>query len=285
MTVREWLTSAQGLLNQKGITSATIDCQLILCHIQKCQRDWLISHDNENLTPDAIAQADALLARRSAYEPMAYIVGHREFFNLDLDTDARALVPRGESEILVETALHWLEGKQNSSIVEVGTGSGAIICALAKNAPGHTYIATELDEGALSLAKQNALKYNLDIQFLQGSLCEPLREITRGIDLLVANLPYIPEGLLAVLDPTVKYFEPHLALSGGLDGLDLYRHFIPQTKGLLAKNGCLIVEHEFDQGQAIRGLILHSYPEGIVKTKPDYLGHDRMTVMGHTSVR
>lgn len=279
MTVKEWLSHARADLTRKGITSAQIDSELILSHIQKRQRDWLISHDNENLRADAIAHAEVLLARRIAYEPMAYILGHREFFNLDLDTDNRALIPRGETEVLVETALEWLQGRTGKMVVEVGTGCGAIICALAKNAPGHEFMATEVDEGALGLAKQNAAKYNLDIEFLQGSLCEPLRRIPRGIDLLVANLPYISDDLLRVLDPTVQYFEPNLALSGGSEGLDVYRRFIPETSGLIAPGGCLIVEHEFDQGQAMHELILKVYPNAKVETKPDFSGHDRITIV------
>lgn len=279
MRVSKWLNHAKADLSQKGITSGAIDSQLILSHCLNQYKGYLLAHDDDELGVHVVSKADELLGRRLAYEPMAYILGHREFFNLDLDTDARALIPRGESEILVETALRWLEGKENGLVVEVGTGSGAIICALAKNAPDHTYVATELDRDALDLAKKNALKYHLDVRFFRGSLCEPLCTMARRISLLVANLPYIPESLLTVLDPTVQYYEPHLALSGGSDGLDLYRQFIPQTLGLLAPGGCLMIEHEFDQSEMIRKLILQVYPNAKIETKPDFSGHDRLTVV------
>lgn len=297
MTVKSWLKQAKLKLADKGITSAVIDAELVLCNIQNCQRDWLITHDTTQLASEVKHRADLDLRRRLNHEPMTYILGHKDFYGLDLRVDKRALIPRGESEVLVEAALKIIQnadlGSQNHSpklkignseienlvVVEVGTGSGAIICAIAQNAPGHRYIATEVSPEALELAKANAVGLNLNIDFRLGSLCEPLQNSEGKIDLLVANLPYISEDLLTVLDPTVHYFEPHLALSGGSDGLDLYRQFIPQTKGLLAKGGCMIVEHEFDQGEAMRELILKTYPDTRVETKPDFSGHDRMTLV------
>lgn len=297
MSLKEWIASASTKLKALGITSGTIDAQLILCHALNRDKSYLLAHGDDKLEAEAVTKANELLRRRLNHEPMAFLLGSREFFGLTLKTDKRALIPRGESEVLVEEALKWLSSRAATrdlkaskisrkarndkllTVVEVGTGAGGIICALAKHAPDHTYVATEVDSAALDLAKQNAADLNLNIDFRLGDLCNPIQDLKGKIDLLVANLPYIPEGLLTVLDPTVQYFEPHLALSGGSDGLDIYRDFIPETKDLLATGGSMIVEHEFDQGQAMRELVLQVFPNAKVETKTDFSGHDRITVV------
>lgn len=279
MTLQTWLKSAAQQLKDIHISSAIIDSQLILGHVLGQDKVFLITHADDVLSESDEANANVLLERRLKHEPMAFLLGSREFYGLQLKTDSRALIPRGESEALVQAALDWLKTKsQPQLVVEVGTGSGAIACALATHAPSHRYVATELDEGALALAKENAHKLNLPIEFRHGDLCAPLEDLEGKIDLLVANLPYIAQDLLTVLDPTVQYFEPHLALSGGSDGLDLYRQFFPQAQKLLARGACIIVEHEFDHGETMRELIKESFPDWIIETKVDFSGHDRITL-------
>ncbi len=214
------------------------------------------------------------------HEPLAYIIGEKEFFGLTFKTDKRALIPRWESEILVESAIAWLKNQDSPQIVvEVGTGSGAIILAVAKLYPQHSFIASDISPEALDLARENTHSLGLEnITFLPGNLGEPLIEAGyhHKVNLLLANLPYIPSSLLTTLDPTVHYFEPTLALDGGLEGLDLYTQFLPYVCKLLAPEGLLLFEHDYDQGKALSQLTQSHFPAAILTTLQDNLGHDRV---------
>jgi release factor glutamine methyltransferase len=236
-TIQTWIQTATSQLTDKGITSARIDSQLILCQALGKDRAFILSHPETVLPTSATAQADVLLRRRMQHEPLAYIIGEKEFFGLTFKTDKRALIPRWESEILVESAIAWLKNQDSPQIVvEVGTGSGAIILAVAKLYPQHSFIASDISPEALDLARENTHSLGLEnITFLPGNLGEPLIEAGyhHKVNLLLANLPYIPSSLLTTLDPTVHYFEPTLALDGGLEGLDLYTQFLPYVCKLL----------------------------------------------------
>ncbi len=286
MTVNAWLTHAQATIQAAGFASAKIDSQLLLSSVLDKPKEWLLTHGNESLSPQAQDHANQLLTKRTANEPMAYILGHKEFYGLSFKTDNRALIPRWESECLVQAAVDWLKTQDKPCVVaEIGTGCGAIVIALAHTLPEHTYTATELSKEALALAQANAnlllkqspLSHLDPITFLQGDLGQPLltKEYVGKVDLLVANLPYIPTDLLVSLDPTITYYEPRLALEGGATGIELYKQFMPQAKELLAPGGLLLCEHEFDHGEAMRQLAQVSFPEATITTKQDYLGHDR----------
>lgn len=279
MTLHEWLAQATQKLESVGIGSATLDSELILAHALNRDRAYLHAHTTDPLPPDTETAATNLLERRVKNEPIAYLLGEREFYGLTFKTDARALIPRGETEPLVEAALTWLKTQQTPiTVAEVGTGSGIIITTLAKHAPQHAYYATELDQAALDLAVSNAEQHEVAITFYQGDLGTPLIEhsLTNHVNLLVANLPYIPSSLLTLTHPTVQYYEPHLALDGGEDGLELYRRFLPQAKELLAPGGLLLCEHEFDQGETMRQLARTTFPTADIRTLQDSLGHDRV---------
>jgi release factor glutamine methyltransferase len=297
MNNQTWLNSAQSQLEAKGIGSAKIDVSLILAHILGKDRTFLLAHSEDVLTDAQINQAEFLLSRRLKDEPMAFILGTKEFYGLPFKTDSRALIPRGESETVVTLALEWLKNKPQPQIIaEIGTGSGAIIVALAHSYPNHTYIATDISQEALDLAKENAellvsseqwgvssrrqtvSRQKDPIQFLQGDLGEPLLHAgyTGKIDVLVTNLPYIPTSLLQTLDPTITYYEPNVALEGGKTGLELYEQFIPQAKELLSPVGLLLFEHDYYQSQDMRELVTQYFPDTQIKTVKDYLGEDRV---------
>jgi release factor glutamine methyltransferase len=277
MTIKTWLKATQSQIAEANISSARLDSELILAHVLKCDRSYLLSHSEDALTDEQLHDADALLERRLKYEPMAYILGSREFYGLMFKTDERALIPRGESEVIVQTTLEYLKQTHTPQVIaEVGTGSGAIICAIAHNAPNHTYLATDISPEAIALAQENAHTINVPVTFLTGNLGQPLLAEYRGkINILAINLPYIATELLTQLDPTVRYFEPNIALNGGGDGLDLYRQFMPQAKQLLAPQGLLLCEHEHDQGEAMRELARQYFPDAEITTLKDSLGHDR----------
>ena len=277
MTIRDWLKTATQTLEQAVIPSASIDSTLILAHALGQDRTYLIAHPDEPLTDSILSVANGYLVRRKKYEPMAFILGYKEFFSLKLKTDQRALIPRGETECLVQAALDWLNKQDTPQrAAEIGTGSGAISVALAHSAPQHEYYATDISLEALALAKKNAADHNVAITFLPGNLGEPLSHLAGAINLLTANLPYIPEYRLSTLDSTITYFEPNVALAGGANGLELYHQFFPQAKELLAPGGVLLCEHDDDQGEAMRDLAHTHFPNAAITTLQDYSGHDRV---------
>lgn len=281
MTINQWLHNGSEKLTVKGITNARRDSEVILCFVLKQGRGYLITHDDEALTPEQIKEADSLIERRAKHEPIAYIVGQKEFFGLSFKTDARGLIPRWETELIIEKALEWLKSQEaHLTIADIGTGVGTIVCTLADRYPNNHYVATDSSKNVLTLAQENAFHLGLhNITFLHGNLAEPLihSRLTHKIDLITANLPYIRNDLLTELDPTIKYYEPDLALNGGEDGLSLYRQCIPQLKELVAPGGYLLFEHEYDQGTAMRQLIHTTFPKSTLQTYKDNLGHDRVT--------
>ncbi|HEY1074216.1 MAG TPA: peptide chain release factor N(5)-glutamine methyltransferase [Patescibacteria group bacterium] len=280
MTLHTWLKNATTRLEAQNISSSRIDSELILAHILEKDRAYLIAHVDDTLSSAEEAHATELLERRLKNEPMAFLLNSREFYNLTFKTDRRALIPRGESEPLVETAIEWLQNRPESQIVaEIGTGSGALIISVAKAVPTHTFLATEISPEALSLAKENAELHQASINFFEGNLGEPLlTDYAGSIHLLMTNLPYIATDLLTNLDPTVTYYEPNLALDGGGDGLNLYRQFLPHAKQLLTSGGLLLCEHEHDHSEMMRELVREQFPDAVIKTVQDSLGHDRLLV-------
>lgn len=281
-TLREWVVEARHQLEKVGITSYAIDAELILCKSLDIDRTYFRAHDTILLTPATREKADTLLKRRCKHEPLAFLLGIKEFYGRDFLVDNRVLIPRGESEILIETAVSWLRRKpSHQRVAEIGTGSGALILTLAAEDPRHHFLATDISPEALAVAHRNMEHLNpaAQVDFFMGDLGTPLLISYQGqIDLLVTNLPYIPAPLLENLDPTVRYYEPHIALDGGQDGLELYRRFLPQAQHLLKSGGLLLCEHERDQGDAMRKLAKTHFPDAATTTQKDGLGDDRLLV-------
>jgi release factor glutamine methyltransferase len=230
-----------------------LDAQLLLLHLldkPSHQRGWLLAHDDELLPPTLATNLEALLQRRLAGEPLAYLTGHKEFFGLDLQVDGRVLVPRPDTETLVNWALELLDGQQR--VLDMGTGSGAIALALKASKPTLHVQATDSSAAALAVAEANAQRLNLEIRFQQGAWFAALDACEAGFDCIVANPPYIAE-----LDPhlTALQFEPAPALTSGTDGLDDLRQIISQAPKHLAPGGWLLLEHGYDQAQAVRHLL------------------------------
>jgi release factor glutamine methyltransferase len=281
MTLDEWLNKSDEMLAKVGIGSSRRDSEIILKHVLNKESGYLFAHGDEALTTEQEEQADALIARRSKNEPIAYLVGSKEFFGLRFKTDSRGLIPRWETELIVEKSLEWLKIHGSRLIIaDIGTGIGTIVCTLASHYPMHRFYATDSSKNAIILAQENAHNLGVsNITFLTGNLAEPLlhSRLNHKINLITANLPYIRTNLLTELDPTIKYFEPDIALNGGSDGLDLYRACIPQLKDLVATDSYLLFEHDHDQGAAMRQIIFGTFPEAKIETHKDNLGHDRVT--------
>ncbi len=234
-----------------------LDAQLLLLHLldkPASERAWLLAHDSEPLSAMAQARLEHCVRRRAAGEPLAYITGHKEFFGLDLLVDARVLVPRPETETLVEWALERLDDAPDASrsVLDLGTGSGAIALAIKHQRPAVDVTALDASLDALAVARANAQRLQLPVHWCQGSW---LQGIDARVQLIVANPPYVAahDRHLAALR-----FEPTAALVSGADGLDDLRQIIAQAPRHLLPGGWLLLEHGFDQASAVRQLLEQS---------------------------
>lgn len=232
---------------------------------------WLRAHDDEPITPHVLAQWQRLCQCRADGVPLAYLIGERGFFGLTLQVDARVLDPRPDTETLVDWALDLLKTMGPAPrVADLGTGSGAIALAIQHHCPQATVLGLDASADALAVAQGNARRLNLPVQFTQGHWCAPLGP---GWDLVVSNPPYIADN-----DPHLPALrhEPRQALTSGVDGLDDLRHIVAHAPGCLAPGGWLLLEHGFDQGQAVHQLLL-AQGFSLVQSRQDLGGHVRCT--------
>ncbi len=286
MTVRELLAVAkQQFALAVPISEASIEAQMLLMQVLTVNRAWLIAHDNETVAPDLIHRYQALCARRVAGEPIAHILGEREFFGLRLKVTPDTLIPRPDSEILVEAALAKIMAQENGhmqhrgqprlNILDLGTGTGAIALAIAKQAPNTQVTAVDFSNSALAVAQENARNLNIQhIHFVQSDWFSAVH--SEQFDLIVSNPPYI-----AATDPHLHQgdvrFEPFTALASGIDGLDDIRRIVAEASKQLLANGWLMIEHGFQQAQAVQTL-MNTAGFKAVSTLQDLANHDRVTL-------
>ena len=267
LSVGEALTTAR----TSGVDG--LDAQLLLASCIDQSRSWLIAHDEAPLTPAQATRFIGWLARRAAGEPLAYLFGEKEFHGLVLQVDARVLVPRPDTETLVDWALELLATRPDSAprVVDLGTGSGAIALALKHAQPGAAVTALDASGGALEVARANAAALRLDVRLLSGNWWSAVQG--ERFDIAVSNPPYI-----ALQDPhlTALAHEPAFALAAGIDGLDALRHIINHAPAHLRPGGWLLLEHGHDQGPAVQGLLIQS-GFARVETRRDLAGHWRCT--------
>ena len=245
-------TIAQALAQAQAAGLPRIDAQMLLLHVlgrPTHDRAWLLTHDGDTMAADALARWQALCARRAAGEPVAYLTGRKEFYGLPLQVDARVLDPRPDTETLVEWALQLLAPCPAPRVADLGTGSGAIALALQHQRPDARVLAVDASEGALAVARANALRLGLAVQCVQGDW---LTGLAGPFDAIVSNPPYIPAQ-----DPHLAALthEPLSALASGADGLDDIRHIVAQAPALLAPGGWLLLEHGWDQADAVQALL------------------------------
>ncbi len=257
-----------------------LDAHLILAHILDKPRTWVAAHGDSLPTALQIDSAQKAFARLKKGEPLPYIIGHWEFFGLDFNVTKDVLIPRPETELLVEKAITWLQAApERRTVADVGTGSGAIAVALAMHVPDARILATDISFAALKIAKHNAEKFHVHhkIDFLQCDLLpqhiDPL-PTEEHFDLICANLPYIPTETLHNL--SIYGSEPTLALDGGADGLDLYRRLLKLAPDWLAPNGKILLEIEATQGLKALSLAYDSFNNMNIQLHQDLAGHDRI---------
>jgi release factor glutamine methyltransferase len=255
-----------------------LNTRLLLQHVLgDVDHTYLIAHDDQELTAVQQQTLIAYLDRAAQGEPIPYIIGHAPFFDMDLHVTPAVLIPRPETEQLVETAVSLIKAPSYthhvSHIVDVGTGSGCIPIALARELPQARIQATDISAEALTIARQNAAKFAPDrIRFHQGNLLQP---ITEPIDLITANLPYVTDHEWTMLDDGVKLYEPQLALKGGPDGLDIIQELLNQATHTLTSGGAILLEIGWKQGQAAKDLAASIFPTAQIELKQDYAGQDR----------
>jgi len=284
-------TIANVLLNitqqfaEVGCDTPRLDAEVLLAHVLGKERTWLYQHPDQPLTTEQQNAFFNMTARRKKREPVAYIVGHKEFFGLDFLLNRHVLVPRPETELLVETAIQIARNNRAQSkiiIADVGTGSGCIAISLAKHLPQVNIFALDISEQALEVARQNADRHHVShqITFLLGNLLEPLPE---PVDIIVSNPPYVNSPVLTApfTTPEVHQFEPQLALNGGQDGLEVIRELLTKTKELLKSKGSLLVEIGSDQGQKVKMLAKAQFAKADIQIIKDLAGLDRLLVI-HT---
>jgi release factor glutamine methyltransferase len=274
-----WAAGALGELSD--LQGAPRDAEVLLGHVTGASRAAVLAYPERVLTKGQRAQLFDLVRRRAAGEPIAYLTGHREFMGLDLLTDARALIPRPETELLVEAALVSLRARldrqERPVVVDVGTGSGAIAVALAVREPRLPMLyATDVSAAALALAAANAHRSGVAARIIlfQGDLLDPLPPV--GIDVLVANLPYIDPAEAADLPPDVREYEPHQALFGADDGLGHVARLLGQAASRLAPGAEVWLEIGYDQGERAATLARARFPGATVAVRRDYAGLDRL---------
>lgn len=256
--------------------SPQLDAGVLLAAMLGVERTALLAHPERLLTPDQAAHYAELVARAAEGTPIPYLTGWRAFYHHDFIVTPDVLIPRPETEHLVDAALAWAQTcpQQRLTIVDVGTGSGAIALSLAAALPGATVYALDCSAAALEVARRNAIQIGVsNVRFGQGDLLTALPDGVKP-DLIVANLPYIPSADLEAL--AVARHEPRLALDGGLDGLDVIRRLTAEAADCVPPTFALLLEIGAGQGRAVSALCRRAFPGARVRVLPDYAGHDRI---------
>jgi release factor glutamine methyltransferase len=238
---------------QQGLDAPRVDAEVLLAHCLAQQRIQLYAHYDQPLAAEELAAYRAAIKRRMAREPVAYITGSREFWSLPLAVTPEVLIPRPETETLVEVALA-LSQRAARTLVDVGTGSGALAIALASELPAARVLATDLGQAALALARGNATIHGLELELLQGDLLSPLPDDLQP-ELVVSNPPYVTTAEWQQLPPEVRDWEPRAALDGGPDGLSVIRRLVPAAAGRLAPGGHLALEVGAGQAPQVMELL------------------------------
>jgi release factor glutamine methyltransferase len=275
------LAWATALLESSSVESPRLDAECLLASLLGTDRLHLYAAAEERVSPPAFEAYRALLSRRRAREPLAYLTGTKEFWSLAFGVTPDVLIPRPETETLVETALARLSKFRGPVIADIGTGSGAIAVAVAKAVPHSRLYATEVSSGALDVARANAARHGVSerITFLHGDLVEPLLRLglARHCDLMVSNPPYVATGELPGLPPEVCY-EPLEALDGGPDGLDVHRRLISGASAVLKPGGWLALEMAPGQGPSLARLLHKQDLFDDIEVTTDLSGQERVIV-------
>jgi len=282
MKLIELLNRATESLKRGGVERPRLNAELLLAHALKLSREGLYMRLNEEAGDEGAATFQALLQRRLLREPLQYILGRQEFRSLDLHVDHRVLIPRPETELLVEESilvLSSLPEERSPYVLDLGTGSGALALSLLKERKGILLVATDISGEALAVAKHNARRMGvLDaLMLVRGDLFGPFRLRQEGIfDLIVSNPPYVPRAEVERLPREIRQYEPRMALDGGEDGMDFHRALIRQASEYLRRGGWMLVEVGAGQRKEVESLFSEQGLFSKVEVRKDFSGIDRV---------
>lgn len=283
-TLTEIIHWATSYFKTHAIDSPRLTAEILLAHVLRCERIDLYLNYDRPLSAAELSAFNTLVKRRINYEPLAYILGTKEFWSLDIEVTRDVLIPRPETECLVEAVLEVLSQNLSSSakrLLDLGTGSGAIVLALAYQQPGHVYFASDLSVKAVELARKNAQRHGLlkHIHFVVGDWFAPMNPISSGFDMIVSNPPYIPSRAIAELQAEIYRYEPIAALDGDTDGLASYKRIIGSAHLYLKSGGVMMLEIGHDQKDEVQRIASECGQYEEIRFKKDYSGYDRVASM------
>lgn len=250
MTYREAVEFGTKSLTDAGVPDAALDAWYLLQMVCRIERSYYYVHGEEDITQDAQKEYEIAVQKRAEHIPLQYIIGEQEFMGLRFKVNSNVLIPRQDTETLVEQVLKIV--KPGMKVLDLCTGSGCVLISVLKNAPELTGMGSDISKTALLVAKENAKLHEVDAEWVRSDLFD---NITETFDVIMANPPYIPTGEILSLMPEVRDFEPENALDGGADGLDFYRKITGQVKDYLNPGGYVYMEIGYDQGEAVSELM------------------------------
>ncbi len=268
-TYKELLQTAKDMLKQQDIADAQIDAWYLLAHVFGINRSWFLLNGDLTAPEDKLLSYLQVVKERAAHIPLQHLTGTQEFMGLDFLVNENVLIPRQDTEILVEEVLKVCEGKE---VLDMCTGSGCIIVSLANHGKLKKATGADISPEALKVAARNAYNNKVEIEYLLSNLFDRVEE---SYDIIVSNPPYIPTAVIQTLMPEVKNHEPILALDGSSDGLEFYRRISSDGKKHLRVNGSIFFEIGHDQGEAVKSILLQEGFADII-VKKDLSGHDRV---------
>ncbi len=313
MNVKEYLRLATDNLKNSNIETPVLEAGVILCHVLKCDRTYLYSHDDRVLKQEELEVLDSLIEKRAKNVPLQYLIGKTEFMSLPFVVSPAVLIPRQDTEILVEKCIELIDQRSRSAqgqelntnslespdvtvkadrtfqykmkVLDMCTGSGCIAISIAHYCPESTCVACDISQDALRIAsinsELNGVQNRLELRL--GDLFGALESESEQFDLIVSNPPYIETDVMSQLQAEVKDYEPQLALEGGLDGLDFYRRIIDTAPHYLNNGGYLAFEIGYNQGQRVSDLMKNSFEH--IEVYKDICGNDRVVIGQVQSVR
>ncbi len=286
-TIGSLLKKSIDILGQGDYFNPLLDAQILLMHLLDVDKIYLYTHSDEVVDQETVDKYLELIDLRKSRYPLQYIIGTQEFMGLDFNVREGVLIPRPDTEVLIENILEivnagYFSHKEIISIADIGTGSGAITLSLAHFIKNSFVHSVDISADALCIAKENAdnLSLKTQVKFLNGSLLEPLydEKLEGKIDILVSNPPYICTEVIEGLQREVSTYEPKLALDGGVDGLDFYRKIIDGAAELMSENSIIAFEIGYDQGETVKELLVQNGNFNNIRVITDLYGHNRVII-------
>ena len=270
MTYKQAEQKGEHLLQAAGVIDAKIDAWLLLEMVAKIDRSFYFTHTNEEVEPEVLTEYERVLEKRAEHVPLQYITGEQEFMGMTFKVNSNVLIPRQDTETLVEETLKVIEPQME--VLDLCTGSGCVLLSILKNAPTVRGTGSDISKQALLVAKENAKLHDLEADWVRGNLFD---NVSGTFDVIVSNPPYIAQAEIPGLMPEVAQFEPIQALDGGADGLDFYRKITEEAPKYLKENGYLFFEIGCEQGQEVQRLMREAGFADVAVIK-DLAGNDRV---------